>query len=329
MTSVIRREPFPQDSLSPIYKPVLVFGAPRSGTSMLFQALSTHPELWSLYRESQEVIDKSMATALEARDSDELRPEDLRPGDAQALSRAFFDRVGNPEAVGAVSSKLPLILRARLNKVLTWGQGGSKPAALRIIEKNPQNSFRLQVLERVFPDARFLFVTRDPAANLASLYRGWSEPRFRTYRLPGSFAVADHRTRHWHFGRPPGWREMNGRSLIEICAFQWRAYNEACLRDTPGLIAPVLRVRYEELCRRPGEVLSEIATWAELDPRPLVRFAGGLPVVNTWSRPHADKWRSLAPQIHRVISDIEDVATRLGYPLPLPRTTEGRDERRH
>jgi Sulfotransferase family len=327
MISVIRRKPSAKEGVAPIYKPVLVFGAPRSGTSMLFQALSTHPELWSLYRESQEVIDKCMAAALQARDSDELRPEDLRPGDAQALSRAFFDSVGNPEAVGAVSARLPLILRARLNRVLTAGHNGAKPVALRIVEKNPQNSFRLRFLERVFPDARFLFITRHPASNLASLYRGWSEPRFRTCRLPVGFALSGHRTRHWHFGRPPGWRDMNGRSLIEICAFQWRAYNEACLRDVPGLTAPVLRVRYEDLCQRPGEVLSEIAGWADLDPGPLAPFASGLPVVNTWSRPHADKWRSLAPQIQKVSPEIADVAARLGYPLPLPRTTECRDRR--
>jgi hypothetical protein len=316
MISVIRRKPQSREGVASIYKPVLIFGAARSGTSMLFQALSTHPELWSLYRESQEVIDKQMTTALRARDCDELRPEDLRPGDVPALYRAFFDGVGNPEAVGAVSARLPLILRARLNKVLTRGYKGSKPAALRMVEKNPQNSFRLQFLERVFPDARFLFITRHPAANLASLYRGWSEPRFRTFRLPAGFVVSGHRTRHWHFGRPPGWRDMNGRSLIEICAFQWRAYNEACLAETSALTAPVLRVRYEELCQRPGAVLSEIASWADLDPGPLARFADGLPVVNTWSRPHADKWRSLAPRIQKVSSEIAEVAARLGYPLP-------------
>lgn len=313
MTQITRRERFPEGGQHPIRKPVLIFGAPRSGTSMLFQALSTHPELWSLYRESQGVIEKNMAAALDARNSDVLRPDDLLPGDAQELSRAFFDSVGNAEAVGAVSSKLPLILRARLSKLLVVGSNGSKPATLRIVEKNPQNSFRLEFLERVFPDGRFLYIMRDPAANLASLYRGWSEPRFRTHRLPAGFVVADLRGSHWCFGRPPGWQDMNGRSLMEICAFQWRAYNEACLRDTPRLTAPVLRVRYEDMCTWPREVLNTIAEWADLDPQPLARFADGLPVVNTWSRPHADKWRNLAPEIEQVMPAITDLATTLGY----------------
>lgn len=315
MTEITRQGRFPQGGQHPIRKPVLVFGAPRSGTTMLFQALSTHPELWSLYRESQGVIEKKMAAAFDAHNSDVLRPDDLLPGDAQELSRAFYDSVGNAEAVGAVSSKLPLILRARLSKLLVVGSNGSKPDTLRIVEKNPQNSFRLEFLERVFPDGRFLYITREPASNLASLYRGWSEPRFRTYRLPAEFVVAGHRGGHWCFGRPPGWQDLNGRSLMEICAFQWRAYNEACMRDTPRLKAPVLRVRYEDLCTRPREVLNAIAEWADLDPKPLARFADGLPVVNTWSRPNADKWRSLAREIEPVMPAIKDVAIKLGYTL--------------
>jgi Sulfotransferase family len=315
MTTVTREEPLRRGGLSPITRPVLIVGAPRSGTSMLFQALSTHPELWSLYRESQEVLERSMATALRVRNSDALRPEDLQPGDAERLSREFFNRVGNAEAVGAISSRVPLILRAKLNKVLTISRRGSKPATLRIVEKNPQNSFRLEFLKSVFPDARFVFITREPASNLASIYNGWQGSRFRTYRLAADFIISDHRSRYWHFGRPPGWEDKNGCSLIDICAFQWRAYNEACLRVAPVLAAPVLRVRYEDLCNRPRDVLGRIAKWADLDPKPFARFADGVPVVNTWSRPRADKWVTIAPLLEQVLPAVGDLAAELGYPL--------------
>jgi Sulfotransferase family len=296
-----------------IRSPLLVFGAPRSGTSMLFQALSTHPALWSLYRESQEIIEKQMHPALQRHDTDELAAEDLSSQDAQDLVRSFYDRVGNAEASGAVNSKIPIILRARLNRLLTLGSNGSKPSSIRIVEKNPQNSFRLPFLQRLFPDARFLFISRAPAANIASIYRGWHEPRFKTCALPSGFVIPGYRASSWSFGRPPGWRDMNGRSLIEICAFQWRAYNEACLRDIPQLAQRVLHVRYEDLAEGPRKVLAEIAEWADLDPRPLERFADGLPVVNTWSRPRADKWRSLAPQIEQVLPSVRATAGALGY----------------
>lgn len=126
MTHTISRGRFPQHGLASIHEPLLIFGAPRSGTSMLFQALSTHTELWSLYRESQEVVEKSMAAVLAARNSDELRSADLQPADIEAISGTFYNRVGNAEALGGLSSKLPLILRAKLNRVLTSDYKGSK-----------------------------------------------------------------------------------------------------------------------------------------------------------------------------------------------------------
>jgi hypothetical protein len=300
----------------PIREPILIFGAPRSGTSMLFQALSTHPDLWSLYRESQEVIEKLMAPALERHDSEELTAEDLGPQTAAELARSFFDHVGNAEAAGAVRSRLPLILRARLNRLLTVGASGSKPASIRIVEKNPQNSFRLRFLEGVFPDAYYIFIVRNPAPAIASIYRGWSEPRFRLYPVPPDFTISGFKGTNWAFGRPPGWRDMNGHSLMEICAFQWRSYNERALQDTAHLGDRVMRVTYEDLSEQPGKVLGEIAQWAHLDPRPLERFADRLPVVNTWSRPSAEKWRSLAPQLEEIMPSVADTAKTLGYDGP-------------
>jgi hypothetical protein len=313
MTPIPHEDVCPLPDMNLIRRPLLIFGAPRSGTSMLFQALSTHPDLWSLYRESQEIIEKHMHSTLQLHDTDELSAEDLKPRDAEDLVRSFYDRVGNAEASGSVNSKIPIILRARLNRLLTLGANDSKPSPIRLVEKNPQNSFRLPFLQRLFPDAHFLFITRAPDANIASIYRGWHEPRFKTCTLPSDFVISGYRTSSWCFGRPPGWRDMNGRSLIEICAFQWRAYNEACLRDIPQLAQRVLRVRYEDLSEGPRKVLAEIAEWAGLNPQPLDRFADGLPVVNTWSRPRADKWRSLAPQIEQVLPSVRNVAHTLGY----------------
>lgn len=90
---------------------------------MLCQTLSTHRDLWSLYRESQEMLEKTMA-ALEAQNSVVLWPKDLQPGDTELPSRTFFDQVDNAEAVGAISSRVPFILRAKLNKILTSGRNG-------------------------------------------------------------------------------------------------------------------------------------------------------------------------------------------------------------
>lgn len=298
-----------------VHDPLLIFGAPRSGTSMLFQALSTHPDLWSLYQESQQVIETRMEPALRAHDSEELTAPDLSPEDARALIRRFYERTGNAEGSGALTARLPLIFRAKLNRLVVAGTGKSKPSTIRVVDKNPQHSFRLPFLDKLFPDAKFIHITREPGPNIASIYRGWHEPRFRTSKLPDDFPVLGYSGSEWCFGQPPGWRDMKGRELMEICAFQWRSYNAACLRDMPALGARTKRVKYEDLTKHPLTVLREIAGWAGLDPVPLTRFTDGLPVVNTWSRPREDKWRSLAAQIEHVTPAVSDVAEELGYHL--------------
>jgi hypothetical protein len=280
---------------------------------MLFQALSTHPDLWSLYRESQQVIETHMERVLRERDSEELTAADLSPEYARVLARSFFERSGNAEGTGTLGARLPLIFRARLSGLLVAGASKSKPSSIRLVEKNPQNSFRLPFLAELFPDAKFINITREPGPNIASIYRGWHEPRFRTSKLPDDFPILGYSGSDWCFGRPPGWRDMKGRQLMEICAFQWRSYNEFCLRDMPALGARAKRVKYEDLVAQPLSVLREIAEWTGLDPLPLTRFADGLPVVNTWSRPRADKWHSLAGQIEQVTPSVSSVAEALGY----------------
>ena len=113
----------------------------------------------------------------------------------------------------------------------------------------------------------------------------WGEPRFRTYALPQDFEIGGYRGDRWCFGRPPGWAAISGCTLMELCAFQWRSYNEACLRDAKALGDRIRRVSYEDLCSDPGERLADIADWAGLSWSPLAKFSAGLPVVNTWSRP--------------------------------------------
>jgi Sulfotransferase family len=298
-----------------VHDPLLVFGAPRSGTSMLFQALSTHPDLWSLYQESQQVIETRMERTLQDHDSEELTAADLSPEDARVLISRFFERTGNAERGGALAARLPLIFRAKLNRLVVAGTTKAKPSTIRLVDKNPQHSFRLPFLDKLFPDAKFIQITREPGPNIASIYRGWHEPRFRTSKLPDDFPILGYSGSEWCFGKPPGWRDMKSRELMEICAFQWRSYNAACLRDMPALGPRAKRVKYEDLTKEPLTVLHDIAEWADLDPAPLTRFADGLPVVNTWSRPRADKWHSLAAQIEQVTSGVSEVAEALGYHL--------------
>ncbi len=193
---------------------------------------------------------------------------------------------------------------------------GRKVPPIRIVEKTPDNCFRIQLLRRVFPDALFVYVVREPRGSIASICRGWlEESRFQRYLLPSSYTIAGYEGTHWCFGLAPGWEQLDGASLMEICAFQWRRYNEYCFRDLPFASGQVFEIRYEEAVREPGTVLEELARWAGLDPEPLRRFENKLPVVNTWSKPRQDKWRTMEREITAILPSVSTEAERLGYPV--------------
>ena len=315
-TSSSRRSPGAGDGRpSPIVRPIFVLGAWRSGTTMIFQALSAHPDLWTLYRESQPVLDPSFPVRMVPGDSEVVTAAQVDERTASELRWRFFEAVGNMEAAhGRAAKAVPLIARVRLSPLTTRLGIRVKRPPVRMVEKTPANCLRVGMLRAVFPDAQFIFVVRDPRGSIASLHHGWtSEPRFRTYRLPPDFRIEGYSGHHWCFGLIPGWERLNGATLTEVCATQWMIANEYALADLPADSRSVLTIRYEDVVARPGDVLSTIATWADLDPEPLRRFNEGLPVVNTWSRPRPDKWRRLEGELAKVEPLIAPTSQRLGY----------------
>ena len=300
-----------------ISRPLVILGAPRSGTTMLFQALSTHPELWSLYRESQGILNRHFPTAMVPGTSVLVTADEVDDARAAAIDQEFFDAVGNAEASLTLFGRgvpVPLIARVRLSALLARLGKDQKVPPIRMVEKTPDNCFRIQMLLRVFPDAQFVHVVRDPRGSIASIHRGWTEEsRFQRFPLPPGFAIEDYAGSSWCFGLPPGWEELDGSTVMEICAHQWRLYNEYCERDLPRDDSRVLQVRYEEMASDPGPVLRQVAAFADLDPQPLERYSEKLPVVNTWTKPSSDKWRRVETQIAQVLPLVAVESERLGY----------------
>ena len=91
-------------------------------------------------------------------------------------------------------------------------QGGDPDAdaPVRMLEKTPKNALRVPFLARVFPEARFIYLHRDPRPVLASMMEAWQSGRFRTYpNLPGWTGLP------WSLLLVPGWRDLLGRPLHE------------------------------------------------------------------------------------------------------------------
>lgn len=121
--------------------PVFIVGFPRSGTTLLEQALDAHPLLHSMDEQPflQHALEGLLAEGA-------CYPENMAQLSALSLQRI---RQRYWQAVAR---------RVQLNK----GE--------RLLDKNPLNILRLPVIKRVFPNARIILATRHPCDVVLSCY---------------------------------------------------------------------------------------------------------------------------------------------------------------
>lgn len=316
-----------------IQEPIILLGAPRSGTTMLFNVLSGHPDLWSLYREGGAVIERQFPVAMTPGSSDVVEADQVDDAAAEVIRKSFLDSVGNMGSrhlalsnatsiflrtpLGRRMMKVPGISKLRLATIFSRARHQRKIDTIRMVEKTPENSFRVQLVRRVFPDAMFVYITRDPRPSIASIYTGWTKStEFRRFRFPPDFKLSQYDARWWSFGLLPGWEYLNGSPVMEVCARQWLLYNQFCRRDLElGNSARTLKVSYEDMVAQPGEVLRRIAGWADLDPAPFKQFERSIPVVNTSTNPQNAKWRKLESELGTVEPLVREEAALMGYKL--------------
>ena len=113
--------------------PVFIVGFPRSGTTLLDQMLDCHPRL-------RTIEEKQMAHAME---------------------EAFLKLAGNDvRALAELSAENVVALRRIYFS--TAAQFVQREADQILVDRNPMNTFRVPLLWRIFPDAKFVFAARHP-----------------------------------------------------------------------------------------------------------------------------------------------------------------------
>lgn len=313
-----------------IVKPVLIVGAPRSGTSMLQKVLRNHPAFWSLPSESDLIWDQFCHPGLRGWESECLDASDLTPEDRGRILQLFEDYV-RPAGFWRPFERTNLIwgfrrlpavrklMRSVFTRVVPLVARSGKSRSKRLLEKTASNCFRLPYVMRVFPDARIVYPLRDGRNNVNSLINAWRHPkRFFTYDVPADLDINGYEHKGWKFVLPPGWREYTHRSLAEVCAFQWRSCHEAMLAETAKdqYQGRVLRIRLEQIVADPHRELAVLAEFLGLPYDEYFRaVADDLPVVNSSDNDvSATKWRGPNQEmIERVLPEITPTMRRLGY----------------
>ncbi|HYV57049.1 MAG TPA: sulfotransferase [Candidatus Nitrosopolaris sp.] len=304
-----------------IRDPVIVLGAPRSGTSMLFETLARSSQLWSLTDESHEVLEGPYHPRLRGWESNVLAATDLDPTTADRL-RLEFEVHAQPGTLRrAKQDRRDSGRRRRLNYALVRFMAAvrrRRAGPVRLLEKTPKNCLRIPFLRALFPDARFVFLRRDGRATISSLIEGWQAGgRYESYRLPEPLHIAGHEGQGWCFLLPPGWRQLARASLEEVCAAQWLVSTEAVLATLDTLRAErrVYELAYEQLVARPRESLAPLLEFLGIPFEPAI-LAGReqLRLVNVVSAPESEKWRRRnGAAIERILPRIAAAQRALGY----------------
>jgi omega-hydroxy-beta-dihydromenaquinone-9 sulfotransferase len=262
----------------PIDRPIFVVGMPRSGTTLVLEALAARDDLAWFSRPMNRFPALPVLSVLErlaalhpylrstAYRSDQQgaggralrRLERLRLGPTEGIPvwrRWFGARVSHEFMLGAEATE-PERQRARRLVAKLLRYQGKRRFVAKITGPG-----RIGYLSSLFGDCRFLHVIRDGRAVVNSLMRfpAWRETfRFHKPAWSGGLTEDDLAT----------WRDC-GSSPLALAAIEWRAVVETTRREAARLgDGRYTELRYEDFVADPHSGLDELTEFCGLAPAP-------------------------------------------------------------
>ncbi len=271
-------------------RPVFIVSAPRSGSTLLFETLACTPQVWTVGGEAHWLVEgfPELCPGAPGVDSNRVEAQHATPAIRESVRARVLERLQGP-------GREPL--------------PASFAGALRFLEKTPKNALRIPFFNAVFPDALFVFLWRDPRQNISSIMEAWKSGGWVTYRQLEGWEGP------WSMLLPPGWRDLRGKPLEEVAAYQWRTANRIIADDLAALgPARSMMVNYDDFLRDPSAEVQRICRFTgwQFDDALRQRVAAPLPLSrHTQTRPQPDKWRKNEAAINRVMPVLEETWAQL------------------
>ena len=229
------------------YQPIVIIGAPRSGTNMLrdvlcqFQKVGTWPcdEINYIWRHGNV-----------GSETDEFSVDMARPK-VKEFIRKEFDNFASDNDLNF------------------------------LVEKTCANSLRIPFVDQVIPEAKYIFIVRDGVDVVGSAAIRWKAKLDLSYivkkvryvplldipyyalRYLGSrvykFFSSEQRLSFWGPSYIGLYEDLKQHSLEEICALQWQRcvdLSEQAFYSMPE--NQVIKIKYEEFVNNPVEVLRQV-----------------------------------------------------------------------
>jgi hypothetical protein len=270
------------------HPPLFIVGAPRSGSTLLYQLVVERFDVAYLsnrhcrYFGAPSFAQRIAGSRVEDRTASYASVHGQTAGDAEPSECGpfwyrFFRK--SPQYT-PLDEADPAQLRRLRAAVRALGDAAGRPPVF----KNLVCSLRLGPIGAAFPEARFLFVRRDLGDNAASLLAARK-------RIHGDYAA-------WWSVEPPGIEELRSLPPQEQVVEQVRAV-EAVIQADRDALGPerFLELRYEDVCDDPRQALRDAADFAG---------AGGIALLprrevpERFDRPAPS---SLEPELREALAD--------------------------
>jgi omega-hydroxy-beta-dihydromenaquinone-9 sulfotransferase len=272
-------------SASPI-KPILIIGAPGSGTTLLYQTLCSHRDLAyithnmlraGLRKHGRLLGDRRKALFI----LQNLIRRDLAstlPHEADAFWMTYFGYY-DYRTENDYTEEMASYFRKKVLQVQNlWGRP-------RFVNKNLQNSFRVRLLNSIFPDAKFIHIIRDGRAVAFSLLNKKDLGATSPILLVGFKDILGDKY------------QLEGSELYNY-GLAWAEYVRKAREASAVAQGRYCEVRYENLVREPYDELRKIVDFCELDW--YRKFEEKIPHTQNMN----EKWKQKASKEQRI--DLEE-----------------------
>lgn len=235
-----------------IKRPIFILGSGRSGTTLLYNLLCGHPDVFwfsSLTNAFPAVPQLALFHRLSAFGRnprmgvhDQHSHRLLYPSEGDAI----YHRCGFVDTKRSHIDNVSDTMRQCFFHTVRWHQimTGKK----RFINKQTANTQRIAPLVDMFPDAYWIHIIRDPKAVVSSLLHVSWWP---------SVSI-------WWLGQTPKQWEASGKDPVVLCAEHWKHNVTEIISHKTLFGRRYIEVYYEELIRNPQKIMARVLRFCNL-----------------------------------------------------------------
>jgi len=295
---------------SKVIKPIFITGVPRSGTSLIYQILYKHPQVaWFSNEDLQNWIPNEQQYYLKIYYEDLKKRGKKIPITEHSLlvigREVFKDNKNFPSSPNGpftvpiegeifwisifgneYITDVPIESKIKLTKEIANLLAKRKKE--RFLNKAPQNCMRFYAIQKIFSDAKFINIHRDPIEVISSM--------IRRHKKEGKFSPGIQIKNQIKYD------ELN---LIEKFSWLYKEITESILDFSKSQNSDTfLNVKYSELISNPSKVVKEIISFSELElPESIDRLIPPI-IKNTREEVYGDITKEDEKKIFQIVKPI-------------------------